>query len=488
MQHLQQLESRLDQLISENRLLSAEREAAEDKLKKTTLARRKSDQALNSQNTDLRDRSEEVEELRKSVDWFQKEVNRLNEENEGLTETNANLTAAHEREHQELQESSARKIEELRTRYRQATADTRDLIRRELDVHLAQKNAELRRLSEELQEEQEKVQQLQQKLATSEVLIHRNDQFFRAACHNLYARVQHWVKRFSKHSDHRNCRTFHDMQKDKKLVARFDIDKLTGRFDNAILDGSDVEYYLADRVGRRDVFISVVMTMMWKFIFAPYMFGMDSEKQQKLSGLEEQLTEAGKLTAVRRWRATTLSLLSKSPSFAEQREIEMEAVTREIYDTLESVCPPPEDRTKKLREDLHGVLQIAVNLSIEMRTQLAEYYIVRPLLAEFGANGVVTRRVHFNEALMNERSALDSGAGEGSVRLFLFPLVVKEHDDSEEEDDTHNDKKEDKGPVVIYPAQVLVNRPKEVVEQSSKSLDRKSSVQSSVPSLRMDNT
>lgn len=89
---------------------------------------------------------------------------------------------------------------------------------------------------------------------------------------------------------------------------------------------------------------------------------------------------------------------------------------------------------------------------------------------------------------MHERSALDSGAGEGSVRLFLFPLVVKEHDDNEEEDDKHDDQKEDKGPVVIYPAQVLVNRPEEVVKQSNKSLDRKSSVQSSVPSLRMDNT
>lgn len=217
MQHLQQLESRLDQLISENRLLTAERDAAEDKLKKSTLARRKSDQALNSQNTDLRDRSEEVEELRKSVEWFQKEVNRLTEENEGLTGTNVNLAAVHERELQEFQESSAREIQELRTRYRQATADTRDLIRRELDVHLAQKNAELRHLSEELQQEQEKVQKLRHKIATGldNVLVPHDDQFFRAACHNLYARVQHWVKRFSKHSDHRKCRTFHDMQKDE---------------------------------------------------------------------------------------------------------------------------------------------------------------------------------------------------------------------------------------------------------------------------------
>lgn len=485
MQHLQQLESRLDQLISENRLLTAERDAAEDKLKKTTLARRKSDQALNSQNTDLRDRSEEVEELRKSVEWFQKEVNRLTKENEGLTGTNANLAAAHERELQEFRESSAREIEELRTRYRQATADARDLIRRELDATLAQKNADLHRLLEELQSEQEKVEELQHKLAKSkldDVLDLQKDGYFRAACHNLYARVQHWVLLFSKYSDAVECLTFKDVEDDK----------LTDLFDNAILDGSDVESYLQHRVRRRDVLMSVVMTMVWNLVFAPYMFGMDREHQQRLSDLEKQFLETGTLTAVRRWRATTLSLLSKSSSFAEQRKIEMEAVENLIYNTLRRILPPPSppprDETNKLRDSLHNVMLLAVTLSIEMRTQLAEYNVVRPLQAEYGDNGIVTRRIHFNEALMNERSALDSGAGEGSVRLFLFPLVVKEHDDGEEEDDKHDDKKEDKGPMVIYPAQVLVNRAVVPKKQSSKSLDRKSSVQSSVPSLRMDNT
>lgn len=490
MQHLQQLEYRLDQLISENRLLTVERDAAEDKLKKTTVARRKSDQALNSQNTDLRDRAEEVEALKKSVEWFQKEVNRLTEENEGLMGDKANLASAHEQELQEFQEFSAREIEELRTQYRQAITDTQDRIRWEVD----EKNADLRRLREELQREREEVQKLQHKIASGldNVLVLRDDQFFRAACHNLYAHVQHWVKRFSKHSDDLKYLKFDELQEqearskrleeDKKMAARLDVDKLDrldvdkliGRFDNTILDGSDVESYLIHRVGRRDVFMSVIMTMMWKFIFAPYMFGIDSEKQKKLNSLEEQLAEAGKLTAVRRWRATTLSLLSKSPSFAKQREIEIEAVMHEIYDTLESICPPPKEKEEDLHKSLRTVLQRAVTLSIEMRTQLDEYYMVRPLLAEFGANGVVTRRVHFNEALMNERSVLDSGAGEGSVRLFLFPLVVKEHDD---------DKEEDKGPVVIYPAQVLVNRPEAFVEKSSRSLDRKSSLNSSVPSL-----
>ena len=84
MQHLQELETRLDQLVSENRLLVAAREAAEDKLRNASVARRKSDHALNERAADLRDREAEVEQLKNSVEWLQKEVTRLTEENEGL--------------------------------------------------------------------------------------------------------------------------------------------------------------------------------------------------------------------------------------------------------------------------------------------------------------------------------------------------------------------------------------------------------------------
>lgn len=485
MQHLQELETRLDQLISENRLLIAARDAAEDKLKKTTIARRKSDQALNSQNTDLRDREEEVEELKKSVEWFQKEVNRLTKENEGLNSTNNNLAAVHAQELREIRESSAREIEELRTQYQQATADTQERIRREVDMALAQKNADLRRLREELESARDKVKRLQQQLAASardDVVVFRDEDFFEAACHKLSGYVQQWVLRFSKHSDHRRCRRLSDLQDDK----------LVDRLDNAILDGSDVESYLADRVRRRDVFTSVVMTMVWEFVFARYMFGMDREQRQKLKILEKQLTEAGTRTAVHRWRATTLSLLSKRPSFAKQREADTDGVALEIFNVVSSILPPPTQVENQLLESLRKVLRVAVTLSVEMRSQLAEYIMLPPLQPEYDANGVLARYVHFNASLMNERSDLnwsneDLEAHQAPVRMVLFPLVVKKG----------NDRGEGEDEVVVYPAQVLVTRPNKdkhisrVVSGDRMSLDtdRQPSIHSTAPSSsHMDST
>ena len=82
MQHLQDIETRLDQLISENRLLIAARDEAEDRLRNASVARRKSDQALNTRGADLRDKEAEVEQLKSSVDWLQQETTRLTQENE----------------------------------------------------------------------------------------------------------------------------------------------------------------------------------------------------------------------------------------------------------------------------------------------------------------------------------------------------------------------------------------------------------------------
>lgn len=70
-------------------------------------------------------------------------------------------------------------------------------------------------------------------------------------------------------------------------------EQLQKRLDNAILDGSDVDNYLSDRTKRRDVFTSVVMTMIWEFVFTRYLFGMDREQRSKLKGLEKTLVEVG---------------------------------------------------------------------------------------------------------------------------------------------------------------------------------------------------
>ncbi|KAB8267440.1 hypothetical protein BDV30DRAFT_231598 [Aspergillus minisclerotigenes] len=451
--HLQELETRLDQLASENRLLVAAREAAEDKLRNASVARRKSDHALNERAADLRDREAEVEQLKNSVEWLQKEVSRLTEENEGLTVANSNITVAHAAEIQTIRASSNRELDDLRLQNQQLSSEMQDRVRKEIDAALAQKNMELRRLREDLESARDKVKELQQRIAASmqdSVLVFRDEDYFDAACQKLCGHVQQWVLRFSKHSDLRRCRKLDDIQDEK----------IADRFENAILDGSDADVYLSDRVRRRDVFMSVVMTMVWEFIFTRYLFGMDREQRQKLKSLEKQLVE---------------------------RQNDTEAVALEIFETLSRLLPPPSNVEPQLLESLRKVLRVAVNLSIEMRTQLAEYIMLPPLQPEYDTNGDLARQVYFNASLMNERSGETTSNEElesqqAVVRVVLFPLVVKKGNDAGEGEDE----------VVVCPAQVLVARsPKDkkvtrMLSGDRMSLDGTRSIHSIAPSSTMD--
>ncbi|RAK81620.1 uncharacterized protein BO72DRAFT_368307 [Aspergillus fijiensis CBS 313.89] len=480
MQHLQELESRLDSLISENRLLVAAREAAEDKLRNASVARRKSDHALNRSDADLRDRSAEVEQLKSSVEWLQKEVSRLTGENESLLTTNSGLTATHASEVQAMQGAYDRKIEELQTANQQLSTEMQTKIRQEIDGAVSQKDHELRRLREELETTRDRVKQLQQQIAENmrdEVLVFRDEDYFDAACQKLCGHVQQWVLRFSKHSDHRRCRKLSDLQDEK----------IADRFDNAILDGSEVDLYLADRVRRRDVFMSVVMTMVWEYIFTRYLFGMDRDQRQKLKSLEKQLSEVGTRSSIHRWRATTLTLLARRPIFSKQRETDTEAVALEIFDTLSRLLPPPSNVEAQLLDSLRKVLRVAVHLSIEMRTQLAEYIMLPPLQPEYDTNGDLARQVYFNASLMNERSGETTSNEElesqqAVVRIVLFPLVVKKGNDAGDGDDE----------VVVCPAQVLIARPNKdkrvskMLSGDRMSLDATRSVHSAAPSSTMD--
>jgi len=112
----------------------------------------------------------------------------------------------------------------------------------------------------------------------------------------------------------------------------------------------------------------------------------------------------------------------------------------------------------QIEEQLKRVMQEAVDLSIEMRTQRAEYMMLPPLQPEYDANGDLASKVFFNAALMNERSG-DTVSNEGLeeqravVRVVLFPLVVKKGNDEGEGDEE----------IVVCPAQVLVAKPKKQV-------------------------
>ncbi|KAL8718654.1 MAG: hypothetical protein Q9225_004237, partial [Loekoesia sp. 1 TL-2023] len=441
-----ELESKLDQLVSENRSLHDARQRAERSLEDATRDRSQEidsyREGIETRETWLRQKDVEITHLNETIASLQSQVVHLTEVNEGLHATSRELGDHQERygqleeEHADIHQrwqQSMRELEALRDQHAQLSAGMEDIVRHEVNVAVEEKNVELRRLSDELDSAKQQIRTLQQQILASKrsddsIVPDRDEDYFDAQCQSLCQHVQQWVLRFSKFSDGRAC----------YLASEIRDEKIVDRMENAILDGSDPDTYLADRVKRRDVFMSMVMTMTWEFIFTRYLFGADREQRQKLKSLEKQLSESNNvpMSAVHRWRATTLALLSKRDQFVNQRSQDTEAVMHTIYDTLATILPPPSHLVPQIQQSLRKVLATAVDLSIEMRTQRAEYVMLPPLQPEYDTNGDLARKVYFNASLMNERSGMagysneELEARQAVVRMVLFPLVVKKGGDN----------------------------------------------------------
>ncbi|EME42266.1 hypothetical protein DOTSEDRAFT_64116 [Dothistroma septosporum NZE10] len=453
--HITDLESQLGQLAAENRALREAREYADQT---NDTARHVNGQALQeslaARDQELQQKDHEISVIKAMLQPLQEEVARLTEMNGGLTEANRNLVddtngryatlqAEHAHAHEQWQ-SAAQELDGMRSEHGRVTSGMKDIVEAEIATALADKNAEILRLREQLDIAAEQIRALQvqiQSSKSSDFLCQRDEDYFDGSCQKLCQHVQQWVLRFSKLSDNRICRLSTDLNDDK----------IEARLDNAVLDGSDVDKLLGERVRRRDVFMSVVMTMVWEYVFTRYLFGMDREQRQKLKALEKLLAEVGPPRAVSHWRATTLTLLSKRPTFDKQCTLDTEAVCHEIFGVLCSLLPPPSNSEQQLLTSLQKVIRIAVDLAIEMRTQRAEYIMLPPLQPEYDTNGDLVRKVHFNASLMNERSGFFSSneelaAEQAVVKIVLFPLVVKKGDDYGEGEEE----------IVVCPAQVLV--------------------------------
>ncbi|KAL7900005.1 hypothetical protein HDV63DRAFT_402359 [Trichoderma sp. SZMC 28014] len=416
-----ELEARVEQLIAENRLLSDARHSSEQHLSHRVV-------------TALSDRDTQIEALNQRLKFLKGEVSRLTEVNEGLTSANAELANKDNSRYADLQ----------------VYAD-RDGNEAALMQALHEKDAQIADLTTKLDAAKERIRELQRQILESKAadvqfLNIKDEDYFDHRCQQLCSHVQQWVLRFSKFSDMRACR----------LTNEINDEKIIDRLDNAVLDGSDVDRYLKDRVRRRDIFMSMTMNMIWEFVFTRYLFGMDREQRQKLKSLEKLLTEVGPAQAVRQWRAVTLTLLSKRDSFKRQRDLDTEAVVQAIYQTLCKVLPPPSNLEGQIQAQLRRVMHEAVHLSIEMRTQKAEYMMLPPLQPEYDADGELVQTVQFNASMMSERSGTlkltneELEARGAIVRVVLFPLVVKKGDD-----DGSNDEE-----IVICPAQILIARSK----------------------------
>ncbi|KAG8421424.1 hypothetical protein J3458_003307 [Metarhizium acridum] len=415
-----ELESRVEQLMAENRMLTEARTHAEQNLSQKAASV-------------LSERDSEIESLKQSLHFLQNEVARLTEVNEGLTSANAELASKDSGRYADM----TRELDEARGAHTTFTQSLRD------------KDAEIADLRAKLEEAKDQIRQMQRKILESKAgdaafLNIKDEDYFDHRCQQLCSHVQQWVLRFSKFSDMRACR----------LTSEINDEKTIDRLDNAVLDGTDVDTYLRDRVKRRDIFMSMSMNMIWEFVFTRYLFGMDREQRQKLKSLEKLLTEVGPAQAVRQWRAVTLTLLSKRASFKDQRDLDTEAVVQAIFQTLCKILPPPSNLEGQILSQLRRVMHEAVDLSIEMRTQRAEYMMLPPLQPEYDADGELATTVSFDAAMMNERSGNTNMTNEelesqgAVVRVVLFPLVVKRGDD----DGIGEDK------IVVCPAQVLIAR------------------------------
>ncbi|KAM0345300.1 hypothetical protein ACHAPU_006699 [Fusarium lateritium] len=431
-----ELENRVELLMAENRMLTEARAATESSI---------SQRAANS----LSERDVEIDKLKQSLQFLQNEVSRLSEVNDGLASANV-----------ELANKDTGRVADLESRHATVARELEETRRAKgsSEQSLEAKDAEIAELRAELDSAKEKIRDLQRQILESKAndahfLNIRDEDHFDHRCQQLCSHVQQWVLRFSKFSDMRACR----------LTSEINDEKTIDRLDNAVLDGSDVDIYLRDRVKRRDIFMSMTMNMIWEFVFTRYLFGMDREQRQKLKSLEKLLTEVGPPEAVRQWRAVTLTLLAKRESFKRQRDLDTEAVVQAIFQTLCKILPPPSNLEDQIQSQLRRVMREAVGLSIEMRTQKAEYMMLPPLAPEYDADGELTTTLQFNASMMNERSGSITTSNEdleaqgAIVRTVLFPLVVKKGDDNGKGDEE----------IVVCPAQVLIPRSKHLFGAAS---------------------
>jgi myosin heavy subunit len=483
------LESRVEQLARENRELQEARSRLESTSRDLSGERQTYTSTVRNATEQIAQRDEQIRELQDNLASLQNEVDRLAQDNALLTEQNQGIATDKALDISSGQDESYAKWQEalvvisaLKIQQKTMSDNMEGMVRDEISKATADQEREIQRLQSELNESMEQTQKLQQQILTQngtgdDFLVVRDEDYFEGACTQLCSHVQQWVLRYSKFSDTKACRLSSDVKDDK----------IEARLDDAILDGSDVDALLNDRVKRRDVFMSVVMSMIWEYVFTRYLFGLDQSQRQKLKSIEKQLTEIGEFPtsdlynitvltcqsgprkAVAQWRAITLTLLSRRESFQNQRAQDTEAVVLEIFATLSRLLSPPSHLKPQVLESLRKVMALAVDLSIQMRTQRPEFIMLPPLRPEYDTSGDLLAKVSFNADLMNERSGETTSnedlESQGAVvKIVLFPLVVKKGDDFGEGEDE----------VVVCPAQVLVAKPqkgKKVVRVMSGAMD-----------------
>ncbi|KAF3117102.1 hypothetical protein TWF706_000301 [Orbilia oligospora] len=412
-------------------------------------------EALEIRSLAVSERESQIETLKKNLEWYKQEDDNLTQQirqlrlnNEQLIATEATQRQQYERKREQLH-SLSQQHSDLQEQYTALSSGLNDIINQQVATVTQAKDTEIEKLKQELATAKNNANKLQVKLNAMNRYIDAKDEvFFARSCGHLFNAVQQWCVKFSKFSDSASCVDF-------DAITNESVKDL---MESVVLDGSDVRAMLRDRVKRREIFMAMTMSLIWELIFCRYMFGLDAEERKKLKSLEEKLNEVGPPAAVHMWRATTLQLLSQRRSFRAALPAATEPVVQEIYRTLHSLLPPPGHLQQQVVDSLRTMVNLAVTLSIDMRTQRAEYFmweapdnsIGKPI--DFVALRMNNRG---NEGLTNEQLE-KMGA---MVRVVLFPLVTKRGDENGDGYDVET---------VIAPMQVLVSkRPTSTISASS---------------------
>jgi chromosome segregation ATPase len=304
-QQFTDLQSRVEHLQTENRSLQDARSLADQATLEASQHReahaqtkRTAEQAISDREVQIRERDDQLRELKDNVENLQNEVDRLAQENANLTEQNqgisstardfTNLKSEHDTTHKRWQDALVA-VAALEVQHKHMSSKMEDMVREEVEKATQQQEEEIARLHEELEASMEQVRSLQEQLLASKggddsFLDIKDDDYFDSACQQLCSHVQQWVLRFSKFSDRVECRISSEI-KDEKIL---------NRLDDTVLDGSDVDNLLRDRVKRRDIFMSIVMSIIWEHVFSRYLFGLNQEQRKKLKSVEKELQEIGK--------------------------------------------------------------------------------------------------------------------------------------------------------------------------------------------------
>ncbi|KAL2886787.1 hypothetical protein HOO65_060617 [Ceratocystis lukuohia] len=423
-----ELTNHVNQLIEENQALMEERQNFEVGIARQAAAV-------------LTERNAEIDNLKHTLIQVRKELSRIREVNSGLKDANNELSTKNTEATREIERSRA--------------------IHEDVDKAIQERDQEIANLRSQLEESRARIRELQAQILASagapETYLHIfNEDHFDTRCNSLFQHIQQWVLRFSKFSDMHVCRP----------TVHIHDEKILDRLDNAVLDGTNVDHYLRDRVKRRDVFMSVTMNMVWEFVFTRFLFGMDREQRGKLKQLEKHLSDIGPPAAVRQWRAITLTLLSRRENFRKQRHQDTEAVVQAILLTLSALLPPPQNLQSQIQTQLRRVMHEAVDLSMEMRRQKAEYKMLPPPEPEYDTEGELVEPVPFrastmhivNSSKLTETPEQIEARG-ASVRMVLFPLVVKKANDAGEGDEE----------IVVFPAQVILSQPRKASNSTAQS-------------------